>query len=70
MVAHGLTHDPTSLKGKVLKVLQAGCTGLRGRTFRSLACLAWAQMAIWAAPAVMNMSAGSVQVAAANRTQP
>ena len=30
MVAHGVTHDHTSLKGKVLKVLQAGCTGLRG----------------------------------------
>ena len=51
-------------------MLRAWCTGLRGRTFRSRACLAWAQMAIWAAPAVMNMSAGSVQVAAANRIQP
>ena len=64
------THDHPCLTGEVLEGLQAGCTGLRGRTFRSRACLAWAQMAIWAAPAVMNMSAGSVQVAAANRTQP
>ena len=41
-----------------------------GRAFRSLACLALAQMAICPAPAVMNSSDGSVQVAAANRIQP
>ena len=57
-------------QGEVLEVVQTWSTVLRGRTFRSLACLALAQMAIWPAPAVMNMSAGSVQVAAANRIQP
>ena len=61
MLAHFYYHD----------ILLGHAADVRSSlAFRSLACLALAQMAICPAPAVMNSSAGSVQVAAANRIQP
>ena len=42
----------------------------RGRTLRRRACLAFAQTAIWKAPAAMNRNAVSVRVANANASQP